>query len=74
MGTEQAPPVCPNNQEHGQMEPRPSGRQTYEQRFCGEWWDCTQCSSSTLFPSNDLKAQLAGMAGPKQGRLEGVLP
>ena len=27
-------------EEHGELVPRPLERQTYEQLFCGLWWDC----------------------------------
>lgn len=44
---------------------RPDGQQTYEQRWCGEWWDCPQCSHSVLYPSADLTAFLAEQTAPK---------
>lgn len=37
---------------------RPSEGQTYEQRFCGTWYDCKNgCSSSILLQSPELIAQ-----------------
>lgn len=47
-------PKCPSSPEHGEMILRPLQHQTYEQKFCGVWYDCPQCSSSVLFPSKDL--------------------
>jgi len=36
---------------------------TYEQQFCGEWYDCEEpcCSCSILLPSKELEEQLAAM-------------
>jgi len=51
---------------HGQMElRRPKGKQTYEQQFCGVWYDCQYpgCHSSVLFPSKELLDQLESMKG-----------
>ena len=50
------PPECAL---HGPMEQRPVERQTKEQQWCGEWWDCAKCGSSDLQPSLDLEKQLA---------------
>lgn len=50
---------CPHG--HGPMQKRPLERQTYEQRFCGTWYDCPQCYASVLEPSPELTAQLDGM-------------
>ncbi|MEG3071079.1 MAG: hypothetical protein HQP61_02405 [Peptococcaceae bacterium] len=47
-------PVCPASAEHGEMVLRPLAFQTYEQKFCGTWYDCPQCRSSILFPSMEL--------------------
>lgn len=52
---------CPNG--HGPMQPRPLGQQTYEQLFCGLWWDCDggdyrKCASSTSVPSRELAVHL----------------
>ena len=44
---------------HGEMDPRPMGRQTNEQRWCGTWFDCPACHSSILVPSTALEVQLA---------------
>ena len=49
-------PSCPD---HGPMTLRPHGRQTYEQKWCGTWYDCPQCHNHFLFPSSALTAQLA---------------
>ena len=41
---------------HGPMEPRDLTAQTYEQMWCGVWYDCThpQCRSSVLIKSPEL--------------------
>lgn len=52
-------PACPADPAHGQMVLRPVDRQTPEQKFCGTWYDCVRCHSSTLFRSPELDAQLA---------------
>lgn len=46
---------CPS---HGAMAPRDPARQTREQKWCGQWWDCTdpRCSNSILVPSAELIA------------------
>lgn len=31
---------------------------TYEQKWCGDWFDCQQCGYSTLIPSNELNVTL----------------
>ena len=36
---------CPNG--HGPMQARPLDQQTYEQLFCGLWWDCRNGCTST---------------------------
>ena len=45
---------------HGRRVPRPLEQQTYEQMFCGAWFDCTMpgCYNSQLFKSADLAHQL----------------
>ena len=45
---------------HGQMELRDMTRATYEQKFCGTWYDCTYpgCNNSVLYPSKELKELL----------------
>ena len=44
---------CPHG--HGPQQPRPLGQQTYEQLYCGLWWDCKNgCTSSALVQSRDL--------------------
>jgi hypothetical protein len=54
-------PECSHG--HGPMVLREisESRQTYEQMFCGVWYDCRdpQCSSSVLYRSRDLAHQLA---------------
>lgn len=50
-------PECPCG--HGAMHQRDTKRQTPEQLFCGVWYDCHECSSSVLFTSVQLQAQLA---------------
>jgi hypothetical protein len=56
-------PRCPSNPDgHGYMELRdPPGGWTREQRWCGTWYDCRSCRSSTLYPSPELLAQHAAM-------------
>lgn len=51
-------PECPNG--HGQMEFAKAA--TPEQAFCGTWYRCPRCHSSTLFQSPELRAQLAATA------------
>lgn len=50
-------PVCPTCSEHGEMRLRPRKGQTYEQEFCGVWYDCIYpgCHNSVLFPSKELQ-------------------
>jgi hypothetical protein len=38
------------------MPARPLDRQTYEQLWCGLWWDCQQCGSSSGYASRELAA------------------
>jgi hypothetical protein len=42
---------------------RPLERQTYEQRFCGVWYDCPDpdCRRTVFYPSDALQAQHAEM-------------
>lgn len=49
-------PICPHP-EHGQMELRPLKGQTYEQKYCGVWYDCMEpgCKCSALIPSQELR-------------------
>ena len=51
-------PTCPKGSEHGEMILRTLQYQTYEQKFCGVWYDCPRCSCSILFPSKDLLERL----------------
>ena len=62
--------MCPNDKVA--LIQRPIERQTYEQRFCGVWYDCPQCSRSVLYPSAELLAQVTEMSQPKpvQGQLD----
>ena len=46
------PPAC-HYSEHGPLVLRPLGGQSYESLYCGLWWDCQRCASSTLYPSRD---------------------
>jgi hypothetical protein len=47
---------------HGIMQPRPLAGQTYEQMWCGVWYDCTafvgnqRCGSSASYSSRELAA------------------
>jgi hypothetical protein len=52
-------PTCPS-EGHGRMMPRSLTTQTYEQMFCGVWFDCTQprCRNSRLSVSPELAHQL----------------
>lgn len=54
-------PAC-SAEGHGPMVPRPVAGQTYEQQFCGIWYDCGQprCRNSRLLASRELADQLAG--------------
>jgi hypothetical protein len=52
------PAERPRCEAHGPKTLRPLGRQTYEQAFCGVWYDCEQCGASSLYPSRDLQHQL----------------
>lgn len=54
MGT---PMVLPKCDQHGQMEHQKSG--TKEQEWCGVWYRCTKCSTTTLFSSAALAQSLA---------------
>jgi hypothetical protein len=56
------PDVCPNHKVV--LIKRPIERQTYEQRWCGEWHDCPQCHYSILYQSAALIAQLKAMTTP----------
>lgn len=49
----------PSCEVHGPMEPRRLEGQTYEQLFCGVWYDCKdpRCGSSAIFASRDLAYQ-----------------
>ncbi|MBD3183362.1 hypothetical protein GF312_13780 [Candidatus Poribacteria bacterium] len=62
-------PECPAG--HGKtMEVRPLEKQTYEQKFCGTWFDCTVpgCICSVLFESKELLDHLSnqGVRGKMQ--------
>jgi hypothetical protein len=46
---------CP---QHGPLKPRPKERQTPEQLWCGEWFDCEKCRYTSLVRSPELIAQL----------------
>lgn len=50
-------PACPIDG-HGLMAARPLDRQTYEQMWCGVWYDCDhpRCSASVSWPSRELAA------------------
>lgn len=48
------PPTCPTYAGHGPLTPRPLERQTYEQLYCGLWWDCERCTGGVSYPSRDL--------------------
>lgn len=47
------PPACSI---HGSMTRRPLDVQTEEQRWCGEWWDCSRCSNTVLVMSAEVAA------------------
>lgn len=63
----------PKCKEHGQMVLRPIERQTYEQKFCGTWYDCQKCGKSTCYPSKELLQQLKEMTGSNPIRVNGTL-
>jgi hypothetical protein len=47
---------CPNG--HGPMQARQLHQQTYEQLFCGLWWDCRNgCTATWCAHSRDLAYQ-----------------
>ena len=47
---------CPNG--HGPMQARQLHQQTYEQLFCGLWWDCRNgCTATWCAQSRDLAYQ-----------------
>jgi hypothetical protein len=52
---------CPNDKVP--LVKRPIERQTYEQRWCGTWYDCPAqgCGRSVLYPSAALLEQLEEM-------------
>jgi hypothetical protein len=39
---------------HGPLTPRPLEGQTYEQMYCGIWFDCQECASGASFHSREL--------------------
>lgn len=49
-------PKCPNL-EHGELQLRPLQGQTYEEKYCGVWYDCKEpgCKCSVLIPSQELR-------------------
>lgn len=51
-------PDCIADPEHGQMVRRPLERQTYQQKWCGIWYDCLNCGSSILLESEELRKYL----------------
>jgi hypothetical protein len=57
-------PECPAG--HGFMTLRPAAVQTYEQKWCGTWYDCDsampKCRNAALLPSPELDASLARQA------------
>ncbi len=51
---------CPT---HGaKLVPRPPTHQTYEQKYCGKWYDCPRCHHSVLEMSPALMAVYAAAA------------
>lgn len=48
-------PQCPVHKTT--MELRPLLQQTYEQQWCGTWYDCSEphCKCSVLFPSKKIE-------------------
>lgn len=55
-------PKCPA---HGESLILRVGRQSKESQFCGTWYDCPvcRCGYSVLYPSKELRAQLARQRG-----------
>jgi len=51
-------PLCPTSSDHGQMHLRDPKRLTNEQAWCEVWYNCPRCTSSTLFPSVELRKSL----------------
>jgi hypothetical protein len=63
MSTTTALDTRPECKSHGPMELRnPPGGWTREQQFCGTWYDCRNCHSSTLLSSPELQALLDAQA------------
>lgn len=56
---------------HGEMVLRDTRGQTYEQKWCGAWYDCHYpgCMHSVLIPSPELQKFLAqnGSTSPQRG-------
>jgi hypothetical protein len=50
--------------ENGLVE-RPASKQTYEQKWCGTWFDCPHCTFSSLIPSVELNALKEKMKKPE---------
>jgi hypothetical protein len=75
-----ARPACPADSGHGPMELRPLSRQTYEQQWCGVWYDCPRCYSSALLHSPiarrnaDQRRQSRLAAQRKRGRTSRTAP
>ena len=74
--TEIRVPACPSDESHGLMTLRPDDKQTYEQKWCGTWYDCLAamgglvvCRSSILVPSADLDALKQEQEASVQTRL-----
>lgn len=55
--------TCPNGLHNAPMTKRDMTHATYEQKFCGDWYDCEEpgCTASILIPSKELEAHLESM-------------
>ena len=54
---------------------RPKSKMTYEQQWCGVWYDCpAKCYNSVLFNSPELEAHLAQARARIQARLQPTQP
>jgi hypothetical protein len=62
-------PMCPSGKEgHGRMHLRPPHRQSKEQLWCGVWYDCDKCTSSTCYQSQELRAFLASFTAQREAK------
>jgi hypothetical protein len=60
VNSPELPSPCrdPRGDHKNGLVPRPLTHQTYEQKYCGLWYDCPFCLSSVLIMSDALKRDL----------------